>query len=172
MPYFYPDFHSIIKPHRLLTSAGNKMYEVDKARIQLQFLSSQYKCAQLTRHWSPANPNGLCTSPQCYEFNVVESLDHILLSCPSYNTTRQNMVNLILKLPNPVSHKIAVTHLLSKNTFKIMQMLLDCTTIPEVIRSAQIHGEKVYEDLFYIGRTWCFAIHRERMKRLQLWNFR
>ena len=133
MPYFYPDFHSTIKPHRLLTSAGNKMYEVAKARIQLQFLSSQYKCAQLTRHWSPANPNGLCTSPQCYEFNVVESLDHILLSCPSYNTTRQNMVNLILKLPNPVSHKIAVTHLLSKNTFKIMQMLLDCTTIPEII---------------------------------------
>ena len=146
------------------------MYEVDKARIQLQFLSSQYKCAQLTRHWSPANPNGLC--PQCYEFNVVESLDHILLYCLSYNTTWQNMLNLILKLPNPVSHKIAVTHLLSKNTFKIMQMLLDCTAIPEVIRSAQIHGEKVYEDLFYIGRTWCFAIHRERMKRLHLWNFR
>ena len=25
MPYFYPDFHSIIKPFRLLTSGGNKM---------------------------------------------------------------------------------------------------------------------------------------------------
>ena len=148
------------------------MYEVAKARIHLQFLSSQYKCAQLTRHWSSANPNDLCTSPPCQQNNVVESVEHILLSCPSYNATRQNMVNLILKLPNPVSHRIAVVHLLSRNTCKIMQMLLDCSKIPEVISGAQIYGEKVYQDLFYIGRTWCFAIHRERMKRLQLWNFR
>ena len=42
-------------------------------------------------------------------------------------------------------------------------MLLDCSVMPEVIRSAQSHGSRVYDDLFYVGRTWCFAVHRERM---------
>ena len=117
------------------------------------------------------NPNGYCTSPMCTDINVVELLEHILLTCPSYSQTRQALVSSLLKLKNPFSHTLALAFLVSGNPTNTMQLLLDCTVIPEVIASAQLHGEQIYNDICYIGRTWCFAIHRERMKRLHLWNF-
>ena len=171
MPYFSPEYLSLLKPHRIITSAGSRSYEVSKARIQLQFLSSQYRCAKLTRHWSSTNPNGFCTYPSCSEIHVVESLEHILLTCPAYTKTRQGLINAVLKLRSPHSHTLALSVLLSGNHPITMQLLLDCSVIPEVIRSAQIHGDQIYDDICYIGRTWCFALHRERMKRLHLWNF-
>ena len=82
----------------------------------------------------------------------------------------RNYLVMCVQIRTPY-HTLAMTFLLSKSETKIMQMLLDCSVIPEVIRSALSHGSSVYDDLFYVGRTWCFAVHRERMKRLHLWNF-
>ena len=172
LSYFNPQFMSLKSPHKLLSSAGSKSYEVAKALVQLRFLSSQYRCAKLTRFWTPSNTNGLCSFPTCLANNQVESPEHILIFCPAYNTTRLNMVALSLKLANPVSHNLVVINLLSKNTAKIMQLLLDCSSLPDVIVSAQNHGDHIFNDIFYVGRTWCFALHRERLKRLGLWNFR
>ena len=63
--YFHPQFMSLSSPHRILTTAGSNPYEVAKAKVQLQLLISQYRSAKQTRHWSPSNPQGLCTYPQC-----------------------------------------------------------------------------------------------------------
>ena len=52
LAHFKPEFHSLKSPHRLWTTAGEKPYEVAKARIQLLFLCSQYPCGSRTRHWS------------------------------------------------------------------------------------------------------------------------
>ena len=49
--------------------------------------------------------------------------------------------------------------------------LLDCSALPKVIAAAQLHGDQVFADLFYIGRNWCFCVHRERLKRMGKWNF-
>ena len=53
-----------------------------------------------------------------------------------------------------------------------MQFLLDCTTIPAVIRITQLSGTDTRDRLLYIGRTWCYSIHRERMNQLGLLSFR
>ena len=174
MPYFQPIFHSLNTPHLLWSSAGCKPYEVSKARIQLLFLSSQYPCAEHTRHWAPDNPQGLCSYTPCKDNEVTESPEHVLLHCPAYTSTRQNMYSLCFKLTNRVAFSI-VTNILFKtrNTNKhLMQLLLDCSVLPEVIRAVQVHGEKVFSDIFFLSRIWCFSIHRERMKRLGKWNFR
>ena len=42
--YFKPEFHSLRSPHRILISAGQKSYEVAKARIQLLSLAERYSC--------------------------------------------------------------------------------------------------------------------------------
>ena len=172
LPCFQPHFSSLSTPHRLLTTAGHKAYEIAKARIQLLFLSSQYRCGRLTRHWSSTNPEGYCTFPSCFERELVESNEHILLYCPAYITSRQKMVSLAMKLANPDSRFLATSFLFSPSSKTIMQFLLDCSALPEVISSAQQHGEEIYNDLFYLTRNWCFSIHRERSKRLGLWNFR
>ena len=162
---------SLKSPHKLWTTAGKKSYEVAKARIQLLFLGSQYPCGSLTKHWSQENPLGLCTFPDCHQKNLTETAEHVLLHCPAYSITRENLITLCLKTQDHVSHCLVTSFLLSDTTKKMMQFLLDCSVLPEVIFGAQTHGKQIYDDLFYLSRTWCFSIHRERMKRLCKWNF-
>ena len=172
LPYFQPQVSSLRAPHRLLRTAGHKAYEIAKARTQLLFLSSQYRCARLTRHWSLSNPEGFCTFSSCFERELIESNEHILLHCPAYITSRQKMVSLARKITSPFSRSLAASFLSCPSTKTVMQFLLDCSALPEVISSAQLHGEVIYNDLFYLTRNWCFSVHRERSKRLGLWNFR
>ena len=40
-----------------------------------------------------------------------------------------------------------------------------------VIKTVQMSSTKDLEKLFYLPWTWCFSIHRERMKNLGKWNF-
>ena len=129
-------------PHKLLTTAGPKSYEVSKARVQLLFLSSQYPSASFSRHWSQDNPLGICSFPVCQENAIVESSEHILLYCPAYNTTRHNLVNLCLRIRNQFSHQLVSSFFLS-GPMQTMQFLLDCSAIPEVISTAQHKDESV-----------------------------
>ena len=158
-------------PHKLWSTAGHNMYEVSKARIQLLFLSSQYPCGQRVRHWSGDNPEGLCSFGSCRKASLVESPEHILLKCPAYSETRIRIISRSMRTRQASTHTLIVKFLFS-NTRKLMQLLLDPSGIPEVISCAQIYGEDIYSDIFYIGRTWCFSLHRERMKRLGKWNFK
>ena len=162
---------SLNAPHRMFTSAGSKTYEVVKARIQLLFLSSQYPCAKLTRHWTPENQEKLCSFPICTSKHIVESPEHLLLHCPAYAMTRNSMISLCLGRKDPVSHAL-LTSFLKETDLKMMQFLLDCSVLPEVIANSQQYGVYVLNDIFYCSRNWCYGIHRERMKRLGRWNFR
>ena len=161
---------SLRSPHKLLLAAGPKMYEICKAKIQLKFLCSQYPCGERTRHWTPENSAGICTFLNCYNNKSVESPEHILLHCPAYNSARNNMIAMCLKIKNPISHGLVTSLLLSKSNSIKMQFLLDSSSIPEVIASIQLYGEQVSKDLFYCGRNWCFVLHRERLRRLGQWK--
>ena len=145
--YFQPQFLTMSSPHKLWIAAGPKSYEVAKARIQLLFLSSQYPCAKYSRHWSPENPLGICTFPDCKSRNYVESPEHLLLYCPAYSSTRQKMVTLFLRIWDPISHFLATSFLLCDSSKMMMQFLLECSVIPDVIRCAQEYGKYIYDDI-------------------------
>ena len=82
LAYFHPQFMTLASPHRIWSTAGSNTYEVAKARVQLLFLSSQYPCAKLTRHWSKDNPLGLCSFPACKEKHRGVSRAHLVtVSC-------------------------------------------------------------------------------------------
>ena len=170
--YFHPQFMSLSATHRLWTTAGKNTYEVAKARVQLLFLSSQYPCAKLVRHWSKENPLGLCSHGPCQENLEVESPEHILLHCPSYSEIRLQSFIKCFNVTDPISHSLITSLLKESTNHTKMQFLLDCSVIPDVIRAAQCYGEHIYNDLFYLSRTWCYVIHRARLKRLCKWNFR
>ena len=169
---FLTPFFSLCQPHRIWTSAGHKPYEVSKARIQLLFLSNQYPCGARSRHWSQDNPLGLCPYPPCRTLNTVETPEHLLLECPAYSSTRERLVSVCLKQQNPVTHQIILSYLIHHQPPKLLGIILDSSSVPEVILAAQTFGNSVYDDLLYIGRTWCFSIHRERLKLLGRWNIR
>ena len=152
-------------PHLIWRTAGSNPYEVSKAIQQARFLSGRYRSADLEKHWTN-NKNGICQN--C--FDSVETVEHILISCSAYQETKQKLYSLWLSTKLPVVYELILTALSSEKNY-LLQFLLDCSVLPTVIRAAQDHGYEVYKELFYLTRTWCFSIHRQRMKSLGRWNF-
>ena len=122
LQFFKPDFMSLTKPHQLWLSAGSNPYEVSKAVIQARFLSARYRSEEICRHWS-SNVNGFCQTGSCT--NTVESIEHILITCPTNSVTRDRLKMLWLTSSDPVIRDIA-SKALSGPPKLLLQFLLDC----------------------------------------------
>ena len=168
--YFKPQYMSLSKPHPIFSTAGSSPYEVTKAGIQALFLSGRYRTELLRRHWS-GNPEGFCLCPSCDGLQEKEDLEHILLYCPSLSPTRKRLYNFTINYARAVP-AISETILdLTKPTQPLLfQFLLDCSVIPRVISLVQEHGEDVLHHLFKVSRTWCYSLHRDRLKILGRWT--
>ena len=164
---FNTKFMSLTTPHPIWETAGSNPYEVAKAVVQARMLSGRYRTELLCRHWSK-NKHGLCLSSTCTE--IEETLEHILLWCPAYTITRQRLMALWYSTENEAAFKI-ITEVLNGTPQSLLQFILDCSTIPMVISSSQVHGPSLLSTLFYLSRTWCHSIHRSRLKLLGRWNF-
>ena len=163
---------SLTRPHPIFLSAGPSPYEVTKAHIQALFLSGRYRTEKLCRHWS-SNPEGNCLTPLCAPNGILEDEEHILLYCPALAETRQRLVKFTLRYAQSVASvaisRILCTYLQPYNPM-FFQFLLDCSTIPEVIRLVQEQGKAYQSHLFKVTRTWCYSLHRERLKILGRWH--
>ena len=164
---FRPFFMSLNKPHPIWTTAGRNPHEVSKAVQQARFLSGRYRTESLASHWSQ-NPNGYCLSQTCT--NKVETVEHILIHCDAYNDSKAKLYSLWLSTINPVVYKLVLEALSSPIKY-LLQFILDCSSLPSVISATQKHGRVILEEVFYLTRTWCFIIHRQRMRMLGRWNF-
>ena len=109
-----------------------------------------------------------CLSPTCS--NKVESVEHILIHCRAYTECKRRLYSLWLSSPNPVVIKL-VTEAFSEETDYLLQFIIDCSVLPPVINAVQAQSPEILDDLFYLTRTWCFSVHRYRMKMLGRWNF-
>ena len=85
--FFLPEYMSLAKPHPLWTSTNSNPYEVAKAVQQARFLSGRYRTESLCRHWT-SNKMGLCLSSTC---KSEETIEHILMLCPAYQSTRESI---------------------------------------------------------------------------------
>ena len=151
-------------------SAGSSPYEVAKAQVQALFLSGRYRTEKLSRFWSE-NPDGYCLCPSCKGLGIQEDLSHILLHCASLAPTRRNLATYTASSARVQPHlsQILLTFTTPSHPMFI-QFLLDCSCIPQVILLTQQHGKPALYQLFKITRTWCYSIHRERLKLLGRWS--
>ena len=171
-PYFHPQFMSLSRPHPIWSSCGSNPFEVHKAVTSARMISGRYLTDQLQRHWT-RNHAGNCLLPTCTPPSV-GSLEHLLLFCPALRCTRAKLFKLCNKvsLESDELSRIINLVLYSGDQQTLMQFIIDCSTMPEVIKSAQTYGNHIRDRLMYIGRTWCYNIHRERMNQLGLLEFR
>ena len=153
---------SLNQPHPIWTTAGTNPHEVCKAVQQARFLSGRYRTESLASHWSQ-NPNGYCLSQTCT--SQVETVEHILIHCNAYNDSKEKLYSLWLNSANTKVHQL-VSEALSGTSNYLLQFLLDCSCLPSVISATQKHGRVILDELFYLTRTWCFVIHRQRMRML------
>ena len=170
LKYFQPSYMSLTRPHPLLTTAGSSPYEVVKARVQALLLSGRYRTELLCSKWS-TNTGGYCCTPGCKGRNIKEDTEHILLHCSSLALTRTWLVSFTLKysLSVPFLSEILLS-MTQPNHTMFCQFLLDCSVIPQVIDLSQRHGKIVLHHLFKVTRTWCYSLHRDRLRLLGRWN--
>ena len=165
LAYFKPEFHSLRKPHPIFWTAGPNPYEVSKAIVQCKMLSGRYRTELLTSHWSK-NKLGFCLTSTCT--CIKESIEHILLWCPSYQPVRDKLKNLWLSCTHPLITDLLRT-VLNGPALDLVQFILDASVHPKVITLGQNFGDEPVKIIFHLTRTWCFALHKERAKILQRW---
>ena len=158
---------SLRNPHPIWSTTGGSPYEVSKAIQQARFLSGRYRSESLVRHWSK-NKDGFCNSVTCTK--EVETVEHILIHCRAYSECKRNLYSLWLSTTSPVVLKLVLEALTSETCY-LLQFILDCSVLPSVIVATQRHGFAVLKELFHFTRTWCFTVHRQRMKTLGRWNY-
>ena len=168
--FFKPNYMSIVTPHPLLLTAGSSPYEVTKANIQAMFLSGRYRTEKLCRYWS-SNSSGHCLLPHCVALKQIEDEDHILLLCQSLANTRLRLSEFTMAYAkaHPVVCEILLTFT-NPNCPQYLQFLIDCSVIPQVIALSQKHGQIILQHLFKVTRTWCYSLHRDRLKLLGRWR--
>ena len=171
LEYFRPEFMSLSIPHPIWLTAKSSSYEVIKATVQAKMLSGRYRTGLLSKHWS-TNRSGYCLLPSCNA--QIEDLAHILVSCPSLNHIRTNLLHFtkqyLTQIPEDALQQI--TSLASPSSPLFMDFLLDCSTVPCVIVLVQKFGPELLHDLFHLSRTWCYSLHKERLKLLGRWKFK
>ena len=131
----------------------------------------------LNRHFTSTPQTLYITSIQalCSHLETSGTLQHLHLFCPSLATRRSNLLNLAAKV---AAEHHALSNILNNFLFKpsepsvTIQLLLDCTSIPEVIQTKDNYGPMIMDRLLYLGRTWCYSIHRDRMTQLGYLKFR
>ena len=164
---------SLSRPHQILTSCGSNTFEVHKAMTTLKMLSGRYLTDMMQRHWTQ-NKAGFCRLPGCIPLQLPGTLEHILLFCPSLHEKRQGLLSLTARVAkeHPALQSILHKSQASTDPGDLMQLLLDCTVIPCVIGATQTFGSYIVNRLLYLGRTWCYNIHRERVTQLGLLQVR
>ena len=165
--YLDPRYLSLSSPHPLWTSLNGNPYEAKAARIQALFLTGRYRTEKLSRYWS-SNRNGFCLQHSCSSLGIIEDRTHILLHCQALNETRSRLSLFTTRLLQdlPLLGPIIDAYLYSDDDAVRMQFLLDCSVQPMVIAAKQLFGSIVLERLFKLTRTWCFSLHKSRLKLL------
>ena len=137
-------------------------------------LSGRYVTDRLSRHWT-SNKDGICTIPGCSGTDI-GTLEHLLLFCPSLADSRTRVTELWLTAAadNPdlsdIIHEILSSHDHAPDT--AVQFLLDCSSFPAVIYLKQTFGPEYVYPLFYLTRSWCYSMHRARMTKIGLPQYR
>ena len=157
---------SLTRPHSLWTSCGSNPFECHKATIAARMLSGRYLTDRLQRHWT-LNKEGTCLLNGCV-FGSEGTLEHILLRCQALNATRHKLLHLAAKVSTEHPYLFAIISgtLLSNRQDLMLELLLDCSTLPFVIKQRQTHRPEIRDRLHYLGCTWCYSIHQERINLL------
>ena len=164
LKYFKPEYMSVLRPHPILTTSGHA-YDINKMIVQLRMLSGRYRVGSLLRHFSTEH-SGLC------ELCGLEAEDivHLLVPrCPKLLERR----SLLIEYTEGALRESQVCLNIFKNILESsqeqqVQFFLDCSVIPEVIQAAQTDNS-ILTLLFRTTRTWCYSLHRTRLKILGRW---
>ena len=166
--YFFPTYMSLSSAHPLFSLCAGSPYETSKAVLQARYLSGRGRVESLTRHWDPSNKEGHC--PLCLFLTpTLGTIEHVFLSggCPALVDARLSMLSFIQAYMVPRPYLLPIMKACwGVDDSLSMQLLLDCSVIPEVIKASQESSHPVVQDLFYLTRTYIAKLHHTRRRLL------
>ena len=162
--FFKPEFMSLLRPHPMLSTAGHS-YDTNKMIVQLRMLSGRYRVGSLLRHFSPAN-SGCCELCGL----ELEDLEHLLVPrCPALQERRRLLLDYMSSvLSKSEACAMIFEKMKERNEIQWVQFVLDCSVIPEILNAAQ-KDPSIYPLIYKATRTWCYSLHRTRLKLLGRW---
>ena len=101
------------------------------------------------------------------------TLSHILIECPDLAEARGRAIALWAEYlaDKPVLFPIVRYHTIeSDDPSSFIQLLLDCSVMSDVVKATQTYGSWVLNSFFYLTRSYCYSIHKARLKLLGKWN--
>ena len=165
LAYFHPEYMSLLHPHPLYTACGDNSFEVTKCLVVVRMLSGRYRTDKLLSHFDK-NEDHRCQL--C--FSESGDIEHLLVHCSALSDVRQNQLQSLYNRTDFSQNSVQlILNYWEKPTAMLVQLLLDCSVLPEVITATQ-NGQDVMQDIFKFGRTWCYNIHAKRMKLLGRWR--
>ena len=168
--FFSPSYMTLSKPHPLFSSAGSSPSKVSMALIQAQMISGRYRTQRLLRHWNSKLSGSCLLTPECD--GVSEDIPHILQQCPGLLAVRQRLMNFThdycSNLPDEVSSLIL--DLCDPSSSSFCRFLLDCSSLPTVIKFVQATSPDSLIPFFDVSRIWIYVLHRERLKKMNMWK--
>ena len=168
LKYFYPSFMSLSTTHPIFSTCGNSPYQVAKAAVQARYLSGRGRVEALTKHWDMANQEGICSLCKDVE-PVVGTLEHILLSggCPALAEARLTMLSFFQAYMVSRPYLLPLMQACWETEEPLtMQLILDCSVIPLIIKTSQESSQPILKDIFYMMRTFVFKIYTTRRRLL------
>ena len=162
--FFKPEFMSLLRPHPMLSSAGHS-YDTNKMVVQLRMLSGRYRVGSLLRHFSPSI-SGCCELCGL----ELEDIEHLLVPrCPALEERRRLLLDYMSSVLSKSETCSSILETMkARNQTQWVQFVLDCSAIPEVVKAAQ-QDDLVYPLIYKATRTWCYSLHRTRLKLLGRW---
>ena len=165
LKYFKPEFMSLQKTHPIWSTCGSNSYEVCKAIIQARMLSGRYRTDQFLRHFT--ENDGSCTLCNTNDFG---SIEHLLILCPALTDTRNGLLKKLNESPTLTQTTKTIIVQSFHSVDSSTQMMLDPSTTPEVISATQLEGPSILEEVFRFSRSWCYSLHKTRLKLLGRWK--
>ena len=101
-----------------------------------------------------------------------ESIQNI--GCLQGSSLAQIIIQLLINLEknnfSDLSKTLILDAINSLNIEVAVQFLLDCNNYPNVISAIQMCGPVITEELFRFTRSWCYSIHRTKLKLQGRWT--
>ena len=147
---------SLSSTHPIFTSCAGSPYQTKKAVVQARYLSGRGRVEALTKHWDFSNKEGNC--PLCALLSpTLGTIEHLLLSggCPALVDARLSMLSFIQAYMVPRPYLLPIMKACWGLADHLsMQLLLDCTVIPEVIKNTQLWQTcAIWVELMFLNCT-------------------
>ena len=168
LKYFKPEYMSLQTPHPLWTTSKHSVFETNKSVVVARLLSGRYVTDWHSRHWS-ANKEGFCLL--CPGKNIPGTLEHLLVTCDGLEEKRRLLSKYLYEQTEDKPQLRSLFLAMFRSSLEdLVQFLLDPSVTPAVISGCQDNLFTLHE-IFSLTRTYCYGIHRRRLKLIGRFSF-